>query len=87
MAKISKKRKAANAKVDSDKCIGCSICARICPTGTLVMDKETKKAYNTNIVCDNAWGCLYACPAGALSITEVNVNESNNEQPRSRQGY
>ena len=78
---------ALTAKVDTDKCIGCSICARICPTGTLAMDKETRKAYTTNIVCDNAWGCLYACPAGALSITEVNYHESNKEQPRSRQSY
>ena len=53
------------------KCIGCSLCVRICPTGTLKMDKETKKAYTTDIECDNAWGCLYACPTKALEIVEA----------------
>ncbi|MEC9485812.1 MAG: 4Fe-4S binding protein [Candidatus Izemoplasma sp.] len=58
-------------KVDEDKCIGCSICSRICPTGTLKIDRKFKKAYTTDIECDNAWGCLYACPTNALSMTEA----------------
>lgn len=66
---------AYTAKIDIDKCIGCSICARICPTGTLKMDKKSKKAYNTDIFCDNAWGCIYACPTNAISITEVSAND------------
>ena len=74
-------------KVNDNKCIGCSICARICPTGTLAMDKQSKKAYTTTIQCDNLWGCLYACPVGALEITEVSFNEHNQEQQRSRQSY
>ncbi len=69
---------AYTVNVNEDKCIGCSICARICPTGTLKMDKDTKKAYNTNIFCDNAWGCLYACPVNALNIMEVDANASTN---------
>jgi energy-converting hydrogenase A subunit P len=62
---------AYTVEVLTEKCIGCGICARICPTGTLKMDKETKKAYNTDIFCDNAWGCLYACPVSALEIVEA----------------
>lgn len=58
-------------KVDDKKCVGCTICARICPTGTLKIDKDSRKAYTTDIVCDNAWGCLYACPTQALSIVEA----------------
>ena len=41
---------AYTVKVSEDKCIGCSICARICPTGTLSMDKEKKKAYTTDVM-------------------------------------
>ena len=78
---------AYTVKVSEDKCIGCSICARICPTGTLSMDKEKKKAYTTDVMCDNAWGCLYACPAGALEITEAKYNEYNQEHERSRKSY
>ena len=59
--------------VNKAKCVGCTICARICPTGTLQIDKESKKAYTTDVVCDNAWGCLYACPTSALTIVEANA--------------
>ena len=62
---------AYTVEVSEQKCVGCGICARICPTGTLKMDKSSRKAYTTDITCDNAWGCLYACPARALSITEA----------------
>lgn len=62
---------AYTVKVLEEKCIGCGICSRICPTGTLKMDKEKKKAYNTGIFCDNLWGCLYACPTKALDIVEA----------------
>ena len=58
-------------EVNNDKCVGCTICARICPTGTLQIDKKSKKAYTTNIECDNAWGCLYACPTNAIKIVEA----------------
>lgn len=63
---------AYTAKVIEDKCVGCTICARICPTGTLKIDNNSRKAYNTGVVCDNAWGCIYACPAQALEIVKVN---------------
>lgn len=78
---------AYTVKVIEDKCVGCTICTRICPTGTLSMDKDKKKAYTTNIICDNAWGCLYACPTGALKIAEVDYNEHNQEHVRSAERY
>ena len=63
---------AYTVNVTESKCIGCTVCVRICPTGTLKMDNEKKKAYTTDIICDNAWGCIYACPTGALKIVEAN---------------
>ena len=68
---------AYTVNVLKDKCIGCTICTKICPTGTLKMDKETKKAYNTDIFCDNAWGCIYACPVNAIEIVEDTKHEAN----------
>jgi len=63
--------------VNEEKCIGCSICSRICPTGTLAIDKTTKKAYNTGEFCDNAWGCIYACPTQALEMMEAKADARN----------
>lgn len=68
---------ALTVNVLTEKCVGCSICTRICPTGTLKMDKDSKKAYNTGEFCDNAWGCLYACPVNALEIVEGSQYEAN----------
>ena len=62
---------AYTVSVDKDKCSGCTICVRICPTGTLKMDKESRKAYNTGEMCDNAWGCIFACPKQALNVVEA----------------
>ena len=69
---------AYTVNVNKSKCIGYSICTRICPTGTLKMEKNSKKAYNTGIFCDNAWGCIYACPVNALEIVEDTKYETNN---------
>ena len=69
--------------VIEQKCIGCSICSKICPTQTLKMDKTTKKAYNSGEFCDNAWGCIYACPAQALEIVEEKNYERNQTLQRS----
>jgi len=66
-----------------EKCVGCSICARVCPTGTLKIDKTSKKAYNTGEFCDNAWGCIYACPVQALEIVEEKNYATNQTLQRS----
>lgn len=67
---------AYTVNVIEEKCVGCSLCTRICPTGTLSMDKDSKKAYTTDIICDNAWGCIYACPTNALEIVEAKHEQS-----------
>ncbi len=67
---------AKTAVVNLDKCVGCSLCTKICPTGTLSMDKESKKAYNTGVFCDEVWGCIKMCPVDAITIGEVS-NEIN----------
>ena len=57
--------------VNEEKCITCGICVRVCPTGTLEMDRGKGLVYNTGIECDNLWGCIYSCPTRALEISEV----------------
>lgn len=57
--------------IKEDKCVGCGICERICPTGTLKMDREKGIVYNSGVECDNLWGCLYVCPTRALEIMEA----------------
>jgi len=56
--------------VDEDKCIGCGICARICPYGAIKIHKRSKKA----LICDLCGGapeCVKRCPVNAISIEEA----------------
>ncbi len=63
----------AEFKVDTDKCIGCGMCVKVCPGGILYLNGQ-KKAAMTDI-SDFGWNgcwrcehCLSVCPAGAVSI-------------------
>ena len=45
-------------------------------SGIIYGTSGIKKAYNTGVFCDNAWGCIYACPVNAISVVEANENAS-----------
>ncbi len=61
--------------VTEEKCLGCNGYIRVCTTGTLRIDKETRNAYNTGEVCDNIWDCIKICPVDAIEIVEDLNNE------------
>jgi len=65
--------------VNEEKCFGCNRCIRVCKTGTLRIDTETRKAYNTGEVCDNTWDCIKVCPVDALEIVEDINNECHRQ--------
>ena len=59
--------------VDTDKCIGCGLCVKVCPGGILQLDSEHKCEMET--VTEFGWNgcwrcehCLAVCPKGAISI-------------------
>lgn len=70
------------AKVDEDKCIGCSACARVCPNSILELLPRSQKTYvacmnkdkgvDTRKVCSN--GCIgckrceRVCEFGAITV-------------------
>ncbi len=56
--------------VDANKCIGCSLCARECPSNTIVMinhpEKPGKKLAVVNYdACVFCYHCVYICPVKA----------------------
>ncbi|MCE7740992.1 MAG: electron transfer flavoprotein subunit alpha [Candidatus Heimdallarchaeota archaeon] len=61
-------------EVDLDLCIGCKICERVCPFGTIVVVPETKKAKVLD-GCTLCGTCVNACPENALSIERKAISE------------
>lgn len=58
--------------LDSNECIGCDLCVDICPkmfTSTSFLPKVNKIDASSVSCIDDA---VEICPAGALSIIEVN---------------
>jgi electron transport complex protein RnfB len=54
-------------EIDQDKCIGCEMCAEVCPTMAIDFDAEKEKAYVLDVdnclVCHQ---CLEVCPVDAI---------------------
>ena len=51
----------AKPKTDLDKCIHCSVCASLCPMGSINPDDVTEVAG----ICIKCHSCVRNCPVGA----------------------
>jgi ferredoxin len=56
-------------KVDADKCIGCGLCAGLCPE-IFQMNLEGKSEAINNQVTDSVKQAAASCPVEAIIITE-----------------
>jgi heterodisulfide reductase subunit A len=54
------------AVVDTDECIGCKICERVCDFGAIAI--IDRKATVNEALCKGCGGCAGACPTGAMEI-------------------
>ncbi len=68
-----------NWETGKEKCVGCGLCARICPTNAISMitmdDPDKDRApvvYDLNVGrCCYCGYCVEACPVLALTMTDI----------------
>jgi NAD-dependent dihydropyrimidine dehydrogenase PreA subunit len=53
--------------IDKEKCTGCGLCARICPTKILKVENKSCTVTDHS-KCDRLRGCQFVCPTGAIKI-------------------
>lgn len=73
------------AVVDSDKCVLCLTCMRICPYYAVSIDVDNKTASISAVTCKRCGICATQCPAGAIQLpryTDEQVKADIGGKPR-----
>ncbi len=61
-----------------DKCTGCGICKRVCPTGKISIYSR-KPEWQKKTLCHMCFACLNYCPRQAVQVGNISGVKSNSE--------
>jgi heterodisulfide reductase subunit A len=59
---------AITARIDPQLCAGCGACAKVCPYGAIIVDRESKLAHVVEAACAGCGTCSPECPLGAITM-------------------
>jgi NAD-dependent dihydropyrimidine dehydrogenase PreA subunit len=54
-------------RLDSEKCVGCGMCAEVCPHGVFAIDQK-KAAITDRDACMECGACEKNCPFAAIEV-------------------
>jgi len=57
-------------KYDTEKCIGCKLCIKVCPSGTIEFKPEDKKVRFYMSRCTFCSQCNDVCPVNCISMSD-----------------
>ena len=76
MLKEIRKQIPFTPETDTKLCIGCGICAEVCPTGAVDPEDVTRIDRWNCLIC---FACVKSCPEGAKDLTDPNFNQAIGE--------
>lgn len=67
LLRLTGKHAKFSTAVDHSLCIGCRKCERVCPSKSIKVDAETKKASIDASICHQCQACTLVCPKTAIA--------------------
>jgi len=60
-----------NTSVNTEGCIGCGLCEKVCSGGAIIMNQSIKKAKIDIVYCHQCFKCTHSCPTKAINYGKV----------------
>ena len=54
--------------MQSEKCLACGLCSRVCPYNAIIVDKKKREAEVVEAACAGCGTCGAECPSGAIEM-------------------